>query len=123
MTRLRSITTPSSVTCDSLAWRRPDGRRKDVSTRVALVPMERDRLIALPPPRNGNGNIARHQAPPGLQLPFTAPSTLEALGDIELVVVRPRPPPVAPERSLPPKGYPSERTVPHQEADLQGRSA
>jgi len=73
-----------------------------MSARVALLAMERDGLIALPPPRNGNGNanIARYHAPPDPQPPFTAPSTLEALGDIELVVVRPRPPPGAPERSL-----------------------
>ncbi len=75
--------------CDTLDWRRPDGRRKDMSARVALLRMERDGLIALPPPRNGNGNgnIARHQAPPDPQLPLVAPSTLEALGDVDLVVV------------------------------------
>ncbi|MHB1712483.1 MAG: DUF4338 domain-containing protein [Acidimicrobiales bacterium] len=76
--------------CDALSWQRPDGRRKDMSARVALLRMERDGLIALPPPRNGNGNgnIARHQAPTDPQLPLAAPSTLDALGDVELVVVQ-----------------------------------
>jgi len=75
--------------CDALSWHRPDGRRKDMSARVALLRMERDGLIALPPPRNGNGNgkISRHQEPPQRQLPLVAPSSLAALGDIELVVV------------------------------------
>jgi len=61
-----------------------------MSARVALLRMERDGLIALPPPRNGNGNgnIARYQAPPDPQLPLAAPSTLEALGDVELMVVK-----------------------------------
>jgi len=58
-----------------------------MSARVALLRMERDGLIALPPPRNGNANFARHQAPPAPQLPLVAPSTLEALGDVDLVVV------------------------------------
>jgi hypothetical protein len=75
--------------CDALCWRRPDGRRKDMSARVALLRMERDGLITLPPPRNANGNgaIPRHQKTPQLQLPLVAPSSLDALGEIELVVV------------------------------------
>jgi len=59
-----------------------------MSASLALLPMERDGLIALPPPRNGNGNIARYQAPPGPQLALAVPSTLDALGDVELVVVQ-----------------------------------
>jgi len=59
-----------------------------MSARVALLRMERDGLIALPPPRNGNGNIACHQAPSDPQLALAVPSTLEVLGDVELVVVQ-----------------------------------
>jgi hypothetical protein len=44
--------------CDALPWLRPDGRAKDMSARVALLRMERDGLVVLPPPRNGNGNGA-----------------------------------------------------------------
>ncbi len=74
--------------CDVLGWRRPDGRAKDMSARVALGRMARDGLIALPPPRNGNGNgaIARH-TPPAPQLELPAPTCLDALGGLELVVV------------------------------------
>jgi hypothetical protein len=43
--------------CDMFNWLRPDGRRKDMSCRVAMLRMERDGLITLPKPmcRNGNG--------------------------------------------------------------------
>jgi len=76
--------------CDALSWRRPDGRRKDMSARVALLRMERDGLLLLPPPRNANGNgkISRYQASPQQQLPLAIPSSLEALGEVELVVVQ-----------------------------------
>lgn len=46
----------SRMVCDALGWLRPDGRRKDMSCRVAMLRMHRDGLIALPPPRKGNGN-------------------------------------------------------------------
>ncbi|MGH8295880.1 MAG: Druantia anti-phage system protein DruA [Acidimicrobiales bacterium] len=77
--------------CDELSWRRPDGRPKDMSARVALLRMEADGLVQLPPPRNrnGNGRLARHQAPqPQLDLSF--PTTIEGLGRIELVIVSTR---------------------------------
>lgn len=75
--------------CDALSWRRLDGRRKDMSARVALLRMERDGLVRLPAPRNRNGNgaIARFSAPT-TALPLEAvPTSLDALGAIELVVV------------------------------------
>lgn len=37
--------------CERLAWRRPDGKLKDMSCRVALLRMQADGLITLPPPR------------------------------------------------------------------------
>ncbi len=48
----------SRSVCDGLGWLRPNGLRKDMSCRVAMLRMERDGLIVLPPPqsRNGNGN-------------------------------------------------------------------
>ena len=46
----------SRLVCDKLGWLRPDGRRKDMSCRVAMLRMERDGLITLPPPQKGNGN-------------------------------------------------------------------
>ncbi len=46
----------SRSVCDELGWLRPDGRRKDMSCRVAMLRMEKDGLISLPPPLKGNGN-------------------------------------------------------------------
>ena len=46
----------SRIVCDKFGWLRPDGRRKDMSCRVALLRMHRDGLITLPPPTGGNGN-------------------------------------------------------------------
>lgn len=42
-----------------LDWRRPDGGLKEMSCRVALLRMQEDGLLSLPPPRNGNCN-GRH---------------------------------------------------------------
>lgn len=46
----------SRSVCDALGWVRPDGALKDMSCRVAMLRMEKDGLIELPPPQNGNGN-------------------------------------------------------------------
>ncbi len=46
----------SRLLCDELRWLRPDGRRKDMSCRVAMLRMEKDGLIELPRPLKGNGN-------------------------------------------------------------------
>ena len=94
----------SRAVCDELGWLRPDGpacatclrashrqaadrRRKDMSCRVAMLRMERDGLIRLPPPlnTNGNGRIKPRPTPAGdPDQPFDLP--LAALGQI---VVRP----------------------------------
>ncbi len=67
--RIRSLTAAeprrnraqlSREVCDILGWLRPDGRRKDMSCRVAMLRMQRDGLISLPPPVKGNSN-GRHQ--------------------------------------------------------------
>jgi hypothetical protein len=42
--------------CSELRWLRPDGRFKEMSCRVAMLRMQRDGLITLPPPQKGNGN-------------------------------------------------------------------
>jgi hypothetical protein len=46
----------SRLVCQILDWRRPDGRLKDMSCRVAMLRMQDDGLFQLPPPRNGNNN-------------------------------------------------------------------
>ena len=69
--------------CDLLGWRRPDGRRKDMSCRVAMLRMERDGLLQLPPPLKGNGNGHRRpRLTPASdpQEPLTAP--VDRLGEL-----------------------------------------
>ncbi len=46
----------SRVVCDEFRWLKPDGGRRDMSCRVAMLRMHRDGLITLPPPLGGNGN-------------------------------------------------------------------
>jgi hypothetical protein len=46
----------SRLVCEQLDWRRDDGRLKDMSCRVAMLRMQDDGLLQLPPPRNGNNN-------------------------------------------------------------------
>ena len=46
----------SRIVCEQLGWRRDDGRLKEMSCRVAMLRMQDDGLIELPPPRNRNGN-------------------------------------------------------------------
>lgn len=82
----------SRAVCDILGWHTPDGRRKDMTARVALNRMAADHLITLPAPRNGNGNgrHARH-ADTASQLPLPLPrhpaTTLAGLGPIQITVV------------------------------------
>jgi hypothetical protein len=49
----------SREVCRLLDWRKPDGGLKEMSCRVALLRMQEDGLLSLPPPRNGNCN-GRH---------------------------------------------------------------
>ena len=73
----------SRMVCDELSWLRPDGRRKDMSCRVAMLRMERDGLVTLPPPQKGNGNgntRPRLTAASDPQLPITQPAG--ALGEL-----------------------------------------
>lgn len=48
----------SRSVCEALGWLRPGGGLKDMSCRVAMLRMEKDGLIELPPPQNRNGNGA-----------------------------------------------------------------
>jgi len=45
----------SRIVCDKLGWLRLDGRRKDMSCRVAMLRMHRDGRITLPAPRKPTG--------------------------------------------------------------------
>ncbi len=59
-----SHTEISRRVCRKLHWLRPNGKLKDMSCRVALLRMEQDELITLPPPANGNRNGK-------IRIPFT----------------------------------------------------
>src|SRR5664280_2452085 len=85
---LSTRTAIASAVCEALGWRRPDGRPKDMSARVALLRMADDSLLVLPRPRNGNGNgrmPARIE--PVSELALFEPASLAELGRIELVKV------------------------------------
>jgi Domain of unknown function (DUF4338) len=85
----------ADAVCDALGWHRADGRRKDMTARVALGRMHADQLITLPPPRHGNGN-GRHprHAPTGqLALPIgpePITATLAQIAPLQLVPVTSR---------------------------------
>ncbi len=50
----------SRLVCQALDWYKRDGGPKEMSCRVAMLRMERDGLIQLPPPQKGNGNGRSH---------------------------------------------------------------
>jgi hypothetical protein len=81
----------SRAVCDALGWITPDGRRKDMTARVALNRMAASHLITLPPPRNGNGNgrHPRHGHPGQPALPIATPAVpdLAALGPVTITAV------------------------------------
>jgi hypothetical protein len=79
----------SRLVCQILDWRRIDGHLKDMSCRVAMLRMQDDGLIQLPPPQKGNNNGRPYhrrtpQAEPEV-LPFTAYAS--ALLDLRLELV------------------------------------
>jgi hypothetical protein len=72
--------------CEILNWRRPDGRLKDMSCRVAMLRMQEDGLLQLPAPQNGNNNgksyrRRTHLAEPQ---PLIQASSPKALGELHL---------------------------------------
>src|SRR5271169_1879410 len=62
----------SREVCERLNWRRANGQLKDMSCRVALLRMQADGLITLPPPRNAK------------------PASYRQYPDIEHAVLEPR---------------------------------
>jgi len=75
----------SRLVCRQFQWLRPDGRLKDMSCRVAMLRMHRDKIICLPPPasRNGNGKIqTKFSALSDPQKPIAIPAG--QLGQISL---------------------------------------
>jgi len=81
----------SRAVCQRLGWVKPDGALKEMSCRVAMLRMHRDGLIALPEPRNGNGNgkpYTRTTPATDPGLPIDRP--VEQLGDLRLDLVEDR---------------------------------
>ena len=79
----------SRLVCEQLDWRRDDGRLKDMNCRVAMLRMQDDRLLQLPPPRNGNNNGKSYLrrtlwAEPAAPLEAASP---KQLGELHLEVV------------------------------------
>lgn len=75
--------------CDALAWRKPNGTRKDMSCRVALLRMQDDGLVRLPPPTQGNGNgKAWRRRTAAAQPGFPITSDAKDLTDLDLEIVR-----------------------------------
>ncbi len=82
----------SRLVCEQIGWLRDGGRLKDMSCRVAMLRMQDDGLLQLPPPRNGNNNGKPYLrrtllAEPGPQLFAESP---KKLGDIQLHLVTDR---------------------------------
>ena len=50
----------SRLTCQTLEWNKPDGGLKAMSCRVAMLRMEADGLILLPPPRRSRPDPRVH---------------------------------------------------------------
>ena len=78
----------SRLVCKTLDWYKPDGGLKDMSCRVALIRMQKDGLLILPPPTH-----RQEKCRPYIQIshltnpktPITAP--VEALPDLHLELV------------------------------------
>lgn len=74
-------------TCRLLDWRRPDGRLKEMSCRVALLRLMERGLISLPPPQSRNGNRGRHH--PKDLVPVPLASVTEGVGRLTGLALRP----------------------------------
>jgi hypothetical protein len=74
----------SQEVCERLNWRRPDGRIKDMSCRVALLRMQADGLFTLPPPRRAKPQGFR--ANPHIQGAMLEPSHVPPVDLSQLTV-------------------------------------
>jgi len=74
----------SREVCERLAWRRPDGRLKDMSCRVAMIRMAADGLITLPPPRNAKP--LAYRAYPEIERAVLEPASVPAVDLARLTI-------------------------------------
>jgi len=79
----------SRLVCERLEWRRPDGRLKDMSCRVAMLRMAADGLLELPAPlkRNGNATPYARRTPVAEPALSSVLDPVSALGALRLEVV------------------------------------
>lgn len=79
----------SQLACQILDWRRPDRRLKEMSCRVAMIRMNRDGLIELPPPQrsNGNGRPYCRRTPQAEPEVFPTAASVGDLPDLRLELV------------------------------------
>jgi hypothetical protein len=85
---LRTRAEISRRVCDALSWMKPNGTRKDMSCRVALLRMQEAGLVQLPPPTKGNGNgkVWRRRTAAG-QPGFPVTADAKDLADLGLELV------------------------------------
>lgn len=76
----------SKTVCEALNWRKPDGGLKEMSCRVAMLRMEKDGLLKLPPPRKRNGNGKKSKRRTLLAAPRSS-FTIKSLGDLRATIV------------------------------------
>jgi hypothetical protein len=79
-----SRTALSRQVCHLLDWRKADGGWKEVSCRVALLRMQEDGLLTLPPPRRKSNNDRRKPT----RTPAAEPQPLEELSLSQLGCLR-----------------------------------
>jgi hypothetical protein len=76
----------SREVCERLGWRRDNGALKDMSCRVALLRMQTDGLIILPPPRNPKP--VTYRSYPHLEQAVLEPIVIPSI-DLETLTVEP----------------------------------
>jgi hypothetical protein len=76
----------SREVCERLGWRRDNGGLKDMSCRVALLRLQTDGLITLPPPRNPKP--VTYQSYPHLEQAVREPATVPTI-DLATLTVEP----------------------------------
>ncbi len=80
----------SRILCERLDWRKPNGGLKDMSARVALLRMERDGLVVLPPSQLRSARV-RRPIPPSPETeppPFPTPDRLDQVRPLRIEPVR-----------------------------------
>jgi hypothetical protein len=84
--------TLSRAVCTLLDWRRHNSDLKEMSCRVAMLRMQKDGLLQLPPPRNGNANGRAYQRRTDATNPDMRPlpTSVGSLATLRLELVRDR---------------------------------